>query len=209
MNAAFPGTPGNACDDNNPNTIDDRIGPDGCSCAGIVPTPDCDLVVDAGQDQIICEDEVIRLTAIQAGASDCGNSCCTRTVSNTDNCRNENNYVFFLANNQGNAHYEITNSSVVNWEECEDGTVRFTATNLRENDGTGELINLDFTYSGRTTVEPAEGHKEHNCSLDHTTEGWVYYTHLMGTFTSNQHGTFSVSRRGEAFQVGALSLIHI
>ena len=65
------------------------------------------------------------------------------------------------------------------------------------------MIDLDFTYSGRTTVEPAEGHNEHNCSTDYDISDWVYYTQLTGTFTSNQHGTFSVARRGEAFQVGA------
>ncbi|MFK7936918.1 MAG: GEVED domain-containing protein [Saprospiraceae bacterium] len=48
----FPATPGSACNDGNPNTINDQVGNDGCSCAG---TPsggggniDCDAVTLSG-----------------------------------------------------------------------------------------------------------------------------------------------------------------
>jgi|GEM_PF-1100534 len=36
-NAAFPGTPGTACDDGNPNTSNDMISGDGCGCSGTTP----------------------------------------------------------------------------------------------------------------------------------------------------------------------------
>ena len=42
-NPNFPATPGTACNDGNPNTINDVVGADGCSCAGTPNTgePDC------------------------------------------------------------------------------------------------------------------------------------------------------------------------
>jgi len=33
-NPSFPGTPGTSCNDGNPNTINDIVSPDGCSCSG-------------------------------------------------------------------------------------------------------------------------------------------------------------------------------
>ena len=109
---------------------------------------------------------------------------------------------FFLNGRQGSVFYEINNNSSTTWEECEDGTLHYTATRLIATDGSGELIDLDFTYSGRTTRQAAEGVRSHRCLRNVSTNGWVYYTNLRGTFTSNRHGTFSVSRSGEAFQVG-------
>ncbi|MEZ4955428.1 MAG: hypothetical protein R2825_17840 [Saprospiraceae bacterium] len=47
-NPAFPATPGTACNDGNPNTTNDVVQADGCSCAG-TPTggnPDCENDID-------------------------------------------------------------------------------------------------------------------------------------------------------------------
>ncbi|HHM21974.1 MAG TPA: hypothetical protein ENJ20_08110, partial [Bacteroidetes bacterium] len=46
-NPAFPATPGTACNDGDPNTTNDVVQPDGCSCAGTPVT--CDNVTDGGQ----------------------------------------------------------------------------------------------------------------------------------------------------------------
>lgn len=43
-NPAFPATPGTACNDGNPNTVNDVVTADGCGCAGTAPgngTPNC------------------------------------------------------------------------------------------------------------------------------------------------------------------------
>ncbi|MCB0517515.1 MAG: multicopper oxidase domain-containing protein [Saprospiraceae bacterium] len=47
FNPAFPAVPGTACNDGNPNTINDVIQPGGCACAG-TPVSVCDNVTNAG-----------------------------------------------------------------------------------------------------------------------------------------------------------------
>ncbi len=70
-NANFPGTPGAPCNDGNPNTTGDKISGDGCSCAGVIIQPTCNLDVDAGKDQVICEGQSTTITAYHSGANDC------------------------------------------------------------------------------------------------------------------------------------------
>ena len=49
-NANFPATPGTACNDNNPNTSDDQIQGDGCSCAGTPQTDECATIITTIDD---------------------------------------------------------------------------------------------------------------------------------------------------------------
>ena len=91
---------------------------------------------------------------------------------------------------------------MITWEENENGTIRYTATNLEEVEGSREMISLDFLYGGRRTSPDAEGFKEHSCLANFSADGWIYYTTMEGTFTSNQSGVHTVSRRGQAFQIG-------
>ena len=41
-NASLPASPGTACNDFNPNTSNDQIQGDGCTCAGTAPAADAD-----------------------------------------------------------------------------------------------------------------------------------------------------------------------
>ncbi|MFK7806644.1 MAG: peroxidase family protein, partial [Saprospiraceae bacterium] len=41
-NPAYPATPGTACNDGNPNTINDVVAANGCGCAGQITTPTCE-----------------------------------------------------------------------------------------------------------------------------------------------------------------------
>jgi len=150
----------------------------------------------------ICNNTTTTITANVTNQSNCSNSCCTRTVSNTTQCDNGNFYVFYLSDGNNNRHYQRTNNSAVSWQECDDGTVHYTATNLMAIDGSGEIISLDFNYSGKTTTEQSDGHKTHYCNNNYSEAGWYYYPTLAGTITSNQNGTFSATRRGKAFQMG-------
>ena len=160
----------------------------------------------------ICNGGNAILTATVAGASNCDTgSCCSRTVSNTILCDNGNpnvtpgiSYAFYLFNEytHRNRFYAFTSSSTVVWEECADGTIRYQATGLEALDGSGDRVSFDFTFSGRTTQEPAEGFKEHNCFRGFSISDWVYYTGVQGTINTTLSGSFQVTRRGPAFQMG-------
>ena len=181
-------------------------------CAGVEWTkgecdtpvdPNCGLTVDAGSDTDLC-DGAVTLNAAAAGASECAtpSSCCARKVYNTQHCTSGNRYLFYLSDGNGTSRaYRKNKNSVLTWEECEDGTILYTATNLLATDKSRDKISLEFVFSGRTTQEPTDGHKEHAC-LDYNTQGWVYYTEVTGTVTSNKTGTYSATRVGPAFQMG-------
>ena len=134
--------------------------------------------------------------------------CCERTVSHTKGCEGDRNYVFYLrsskkdiSGNYENDSYYMSSSSEISWIEC-DNQVNFKATNLKANSGSAELIDLDITYSGLTSNAPVDSPKANICYSPNT-GGWMYYTQTNGLFTSNVHGTYSISQRGEAFQIGA------
>ena len=141
----------------------------------------------------------------RTSTANCANQCCSRTISNTNRCGLDDKflYVFYVADGLGNfRRFQVTDQSTVTWEECEDGSIHYTAENLVDEQGSNEVMSLDFMYSGRTLIEQGDGHKSHSCLDDYSTAGWVYYPNISGTFTSNLHGTHTIQRRGPAFQMG-------
>ncbi|NNE25598.1 MAG: hypothetical protein HKN09_02030, partial [Saprospiraceae bacterium] len=175
----------------------DAFSADGCAagtaCETLVVnfdiTQDCtDFYVDAGPDVTICEDEMVTLSAMVNGATEC--DCCVREVSNTDHCNNSNNYVLWL----DGVHY--TGNNDLTWEECGDGSATLTGTAYNG----GTTFEIDITYSGYATTPPSGSPKNNNCTSTNAT-GWVYYTNMSGTLTSGST-TYTLSRRGPAFQIG-------
>ena len=147
-----------------------------------------DFTVDVGEDMTICVGETITISAEVSGESDC--DCCIRTVTNTDHCdRNEWYAVYF-----DGSHY--TGNSNMTWEECGDGTARFTGT---ASNGSHTLT-FSLLYSGFSSSTPAGSPKENRCDWVDT-DDWFYYTEVSGTIQKGSH-TYQISRRGPAFQVG-------
>jgi len=137
--------------------------------------------------------------------TDCNPTCeedltctpCTRDVSNTVRCVGGAEYQTYLTNNLGHSVTLATNGPST-WEECEtEGTARYTGAGIYNTDH----VTFDVYFSGRTTTPPAGSPKSNNCGTANTSN-WVYYDEICGTMTSADHGTFDITRRGEAFQVG-------
>ena len=138
-------------------------------------------------------------TTTNTSSSDSFASCCTRTVTNTiDRCNDKSaNYVLYLANEASgeNRSFKGTNLS---WEECDDGTARFTGRGTHG--ASGQAYDIDVTFSGGTSTPPKDSPKENQCVAQ---SGMYYYTSTHGTLTDPSNGhEISITRRGEAFQVG-------
>jgi len=128
-------------------------------------------------------------------------SCCTRTVHNTvtaDRCNgNSANYVFYLANKASgeNRSFKGTN---LHWEECDNGTARFTA--VATHGASGTSYDLDVTFSGGTSNPPADSPKANHCESQ---SGMYYYTSTTGTAKDRTTGeVITFTRSMEAFQIG-------
>jgi len=135
----------------------------------------------------------------------CNSSCpssltcvpCTRTPTNTTHCISSIVYQTYLkTESKGSSH--LTGAIGAVWEECTDGTARYHSAGTYGSD----YVTFDIFFSGKTTNPPMGSPKDHSC-LHPNTNGWMYYEETCGTVTSTQHGTFSVSRQGPAFQMGA------
>jgi hypothetical protein len=89
-NAALPTTPGTACNDGNPNTANDVIQADGCTCAGSVPDPCANLGGDSDGDGICnnndCAPTNAALPTTPGTACNDGNSNTTNDVIQADGC---------------------------------------------------------------------------------------------------------------------------
>ena len=78
-----PQTPGTACNDGNPNTINDVIQSDGCTCAGVPsgPDPDCDDITFSGGSKITLNNLTAPIVIVKVFNSSwqqvagCNNNC--------------------------------------------------------------------------------------------------------------------------------------
>jgi len=156
------------------------------------PAPVCELSVDAGDDQTICSGGGVDLTATTSGESQCG--CCTRDVSNTIHCVNDTPYGLYLVPNDGGNRYFVLD--IASWREC-GGVVHYIASGTNGDD----IVTIELEFSGKTNNPPVGSPKENRCG-DYSTDGWVYYQNMTGTLVSQNHGTFTISLRGPALQVG-------
>jgi len=88
--ASLPAAPGTACNDGNPDTENDVIGADGCSCAGMVIVPCSSEGGDADGDGICadvdCDDNDASLPAAPGTACNDGNPDTENDVIDADGC---------------------------------------------------------------------------------------------------------------------------
>ncbi|NNC82298.1 MAG: hypothetical protein HKN79_01875, partial [Flavobacteriales bacterium] len=158
----------------------------------------CDLTVDLGGDISFCGNETVTLSATVNGASTCEPDC-ERIVSAPNRCSTDGAFVVWLVSSDDN-RFSSTDAQFI---EYANGTARFTANATNGVD----VVDVDITYSGKTTVAPSDSPKHNDCEPTNT-DGWVYYTETNGTIISQNHGTFTATRMGPSFQLG-YSAMHI
>ncbi len=159
----------------------------------------CMLSVDAGDDVELCEETEVILSASISGQSQC-NDCIEYGIENTERCGKGILYVLWLKDDNNNIVRRFRNDDL-EWKELADGTATLKGTVVDNNDSQITL-EVDVTYTGRTTVPPVDSPKEHLCNTEDST-GWIYYTDVTGTISSTDGSwSFDISRMGPAFQLG-------
>ncbi|MGI9552125.1 MAG: SdrD B-like domain-containing protein [Aurantibacter sp.] len=155
----------------------------------------CNLTVNAGEDIEACGDELVELTAIVDGATECSGGC-EYPIERIARCHNSSNLSdVWLDNISGENKGFVTSSS--KFETFDDGTAHYTATGSNGIDD----IEVDLLFSGYTMTPPQDSPKDNNCE-QYDTSDWVYWTTTAGTITSEQHGTLTISRAGPSMQMG-------
>ncbi len=168
-------------------------------CIDIPLSTVCELSVDAGDDTEICRDQQVTLTASISDVSIC-NDCESNSVENTVGCGKGNPYVLWLKDDINNTIKRFSNVDL-EWKELADGTAKLVGTVI-DNDNPLIALEVDVTYSGKTTVTPSGSPKNHLCNSENS-NGWIYYTDVSGSITQNDGSwVFDISRRGPAFQLG-------
>lgn len=161
---------------------------------------ECELTVDAGEDQAICLGDEVTLTAQVDNEKECVD-CTEFAVEGTDYCGGaDHNFVIWLTNLGQTDKRWYSNVDLI-WEEFGDGTAKLTGTVL-DYTITNETYEVDVTYSGKTSTPPANSPKNHNCN-DEDTSGWIYYPEMNGTITKTDGSEIiNITKRGASFQVG-------
>ncbi|MEW7290321.1 T9SS type A sorting domain-containing protein [Aquimarina sp. 2304DJ70-9] len=157
------------------------------------------LQVDAGEDQQICIGQDVTLTATVTGEGDC-EECVEYGVGDTDYCRGRQHQFVVFINDNGTRLW-MRNESLV-WKENADGTATLKG-NVFEYNSTNTTFEVDAVFSGRTSAPPVGSPKANICQAADATD-WIYYTEISGTVAQVGGSlSYDISRRGEAFQVGA------
>ncbi len=163
------------------------------------PNNTCSITVDAGDDASLCKEGEVTLTATVSGESEC-DDCLSYGIENTYRCGKDFYYVLWLKDDTNNIIRRFSNVDL-EWREFEDGTATLSGT-VVDNDDAQITLEVDVTYSGRTVETPSGSPKDHFCNTE-ITDGWVYYTDVMGTITQTDGSwSFDISRMGPAFQLG-------
>ena len=116
-----------------------------------------------------------------------------RQVNNTRlNCGNGNEYTVWLS---GGITY--TAGSNMTFTQFSNGTAKLEGTIFGEG-GTGFV---DVIFTGFTSVDPTGSPKSNGC-VNNNNANFTYYTSTFGTVTRANGNVLSISRRGEAFQIG-------
>ncbi len=154
----------------------------------------CTITVDAGADVSLCSGESVTLTAAVKDASRCA-SACDYTIEESAKCgtNGENIEEVWLENPIDNRFVTSSSSFVTKT----DGTAAYSAVGSNGTD----TVTVELTFSGYTVSPPMDSPKENWCT-PHDTSDWVYYSTTTGTVVSELHGTFQVTRKGPAFQLG-------
>jgi hypothetical protein len=128
------------------------------------------------------------------GGTTGGGTCTEYNVSNANDCFNNNWQPYGLY--VGTTLYQVKDGK---FKKNSDGTATLTANYTT--DGWNVIGTSNITFTGMTTTAPAGSPKYSRCTQGASATGWMYYTDFSGTITINGVSS-SVTRRGEAFQVG-------
>ena len=220
---------GTACNDGNPNTQNDVIQSDGCSCAGVIP----DLCANKGGDHDgdgvcrddDCDDSNPNIGAVQPAGTACDDGdastendviqsdgcscvgtpigpekCANRTVSNTTHCSVGADYGFYLVHRNIEKRYTFHDGLLM---EFTDGTAMLTG--RITNNGNAQIgFEVNINLTGRTTVSPTGDPKAHSC-LHPNTDHYYYYADVTGTLTGTGQAAgalLTVRDHAQAFQLG-------
>ncbi len=154
----------------------------------------CNLSASAGNDVEVCSEDTVELTAMVENASSCPGGC-EYPIEESAKCGSNGEKIEEVwIKNDINNRFVTTSSS---FKTYNNGTAHYTSVASNGTDN----IEVDVTFSGYTTTAPQDSPKENWCS-PHDTSDWAYYTTTTGTIVSELHGTFDVTRKGPAFQIG-------
>ncbi len=160
----------------------------------------CTLSVEAGDDVELCDTGEVILTATVSGQSECTDCTNEYNIENTSWCGKNLHYALWLKDDGNNKTRTFSNVNL-KWKEFADGTATLKGTVVDNNDSQ-IILDIDVTYSGRTTAVPQGSPKDHFCHTE-SADGWVYYTDVTGTITQTDGSwSFDISRRGPSFQLG-------
>jgi len=157
----------------------------------------CDIVVDAGENGEICEDEIVELTAnILDDVADCPGGC-VYPIKKQERCYGPTgDFEVYLVSTGSVENFKFV-ASEQKFERLEDGSVHYTATASNGKD----VIEVDAMMTGYTQIAPINSPKANACQ-QYDTSDWEYWTTWSGTITSRDHGVFNLSVKGAAFQMG-------
>ncbi|NRD19919.1 hypothetical protein HNV08_07660, partial [Winogradskyella eckloniae] len=157
----------------------------------------CSLNVDAGTDMEICPNETVTLSASFDDVEGLCEGGCVYPVLDQERCDGPaGTFEVWVVSSPSTGSYKF-NASQQSFETFDNGTAKYVATVSNGID----VLQVDFTYSGYTTVTPMGSPKLNDCQT-YDTSGYEYYTELTGTITSQNHGVFTVAPMGESFQIG-------
>ncbi|MCO4818976.1 MAG: hypothetical protein KC517_05080 [Bacteroidetes bacterium] len=139
---------------------------------------------------------------IKVMVKDCssGDPVCTKKIRNNTGCVSKP-FIFYLRDKSGGDHYLSGDTNNYVWEEYANGDMRLKATGLSTSTLTGSF-DIDFTFSGNTTTPPTGSPRYSACFTVSTTTDWEYFTTTSGTIKSTNYGNMTVSRKGQATQLG-------
>jgi hypothetical protein len=123
-----------------------------------------------------------------------GGTCTEYNVANANDCASGTwqPYGTYIAG----VFYQIKDGK---FRKNSDGTATLTANYTT--DGWSIAGTANVTFTGMTTVAPVGSPKYSTCTQGAATANWMYYTAFSGTLTIGGVSQ-TISRRGEAFQVG-------
>ncbi len=158
----------------------------------------CNIKVDAGNEVSLCLGDTIELSAeILDHTADCP-GICVYPIKEQDRCFGpEGNFEIWLISNGSNFDNFKFKASEQHFERNANNELSYTATATNGLD----VIRMNVAMVGYTTSAPFGSPKLNDCQ-EYDTSDYEYWTAWEGTIVSENHGTFDVSIRGEAFQMG-------
>jgi hypothetical protein len=129
-----------------------------------------------------------------------GDSICVKKVKNNVGCVSPP-FVFYLKDKNGGDHYLSGDTSMYAWEEYANGDAILKAKGLSAS-GLSGTFDIEFTFSGHTTTPATNSPRYSSCYSVSTTSGWECFISTTGTIASTNYGNMTVTRKGQATQLG-------